>query len=102
MYVWVMISHTCPVLAFKVEAATPVLVVDLAIRPRAGAAPEGDALVPDAPEHRIEFLVGSQEGVVVGARVVRVVEIESQRVVDLDRGEVSPSPLVFKSEDAGR
>ena len=89
------------VLALEVEPAPHVPVVDLAVCPRSGAAAEGDALILDALQHRVKLLVRGQEGVVVGVRVIRVVEVERQRIVDLDRGEVAPGPVVLQSEDAG-
>ena len=37
----------------------------------------------------------------VGARVIRIVEVQRQNVVHLNRGEMSPSLVVFRPEDAG-
>ena len=69
-----------PVFALEVESPTLVKVVDLPIRARARAAPEYDTLVLDALQDRVEFFVRSQKGVVIGSRVVRVVEVQRQYV----------------------
>ena len=79
-----------PVLALEVEPAPLVQVVDLPVRPRARPAPEDDSLVHDPLQDSVELLVRGQEGVVIGTRVVRVIEVQSQYVVDLDRREVTP------------
>ena len=79
-----------PVLALEVEPTPLVQVVDLPVRPRARPAPEGDPFVPDPPQDRVEFVVRCQECVVIGARVVRVIEVQRQYVVDLDWREVPP------------
>ena len=81
-----------PVLALEVKPAPLVQVVDLPVRPRARPAPEGDPLVLDPLQDRVELLVRGQEGVVVGARAVRAIEVQRQYVVDLDRREVPPGP----------
>ena len=87
-----------PVLALEVKPTPLVQVVDLPIRPRARPAPEDDPLVPDTLQDRVELLVRGQEGVVVRARVVRVIEVQRQYVVDLDRREVPPGSLVLQPE----
>ena len=58
-----------PVLALEVEPAPLVQVVELPVRPRARPAPEGDSLVPDPLQNRVELLVRGQEGLGPQARM---------------------------------
>ena len=90
-----------PVLALEVKPAPLVQVIDFPVPPRARPAPEDDPLVPDPLQDRVELLVRGQEGVVIGAGIVRVIEVQRQYVVDLDRREVPPGPLVLQPEQPG-
>ena len=71
-----------PVLALEVKSTPLVQVVELPVRPRARPAPEDDPLVLDPLQDRVDLPVRGQEGVVVGARVVRVIEVQRQYVVE--------------------
>ena len=73
-----------PVLALEVKTTSLVQVVDLPVRPRARPAPEDDSLVLDPLQDRVELIVQGQEGVVIGARVVGVIEVQRQYIVDLN------------------
>ena len=98
---YVRVSDDLPyvaVLALEVEPPALVQVVDLAVRARAGTAPEDDAFISDALQDRVELLVRGEEGVVIGLRVVGVVEVQRQNIVDLDRREVAPWALVLQTE----
>ena len=90
------------VLALEVEAPALVLVVDLAVRARAGPTAVHHALILDASQDLVELLVGGEERVVVGARLLlaffQVIEVEGELVVDLHRSEVAVGAVVREPE----
>ena len=84
-----------PVLALEVEPPPLVQVVDLPVRPRARPAPEDDLFVLDPLQDRVELLVRGQEGVVIGAGIVRVIESNVNRSLTLTGAKCPQGPSYF-------
>jgi Trk K+ transport system NAD-binding subunit len=66
---------------------------------RSGATAIGDTLGLDAVEDRVELGLADPEGIVVVLEIAALVEIEGQRLVDLDRREMGMRAVVFEPED---
>src|SRR5262249_28288994 len=72
----------------EVEAAATATVVDRHVVQRARPTAVGDALLTDPVENIVERRLVYLEGVVVAFEFGLVVEVQRQRVIDLNRSEV--------------
>src|SRR5712691_444418 len=88
-----------PVRVLKIDAAAAAPVVDLHVGARARPAAIGDPLLLDARENRVELRVAHLEGIVMHLEIAALVEIEGQRLVDLDRREMGMRTVVFEPEN---
>ena len=90
-----------PVEVAEINAATAAPVVGLTVLEGEGAAPVDDPFGPDATEDLVELLLTDLERVVVPLEVLSVVEVERQRIVQPDGGEVAQRLAADQAEDPG-
>ena len=86
---------------FEVDAAATPVMVDLAGAALVVVGEVGDARLLQARERGIELLVIDQEGVVLGADVPEIDEVEGDAVGGLHRTEGTPLRCRLHAQDVG-
>jgi len=74
-----------------------MMVIDLHVFAVSGATAVNDRLVLDALRDVVKLGVTDDDGIVAGLEVLGVVEVQTEVVVNLDRGKVTPRPLVLEA-----
>src|SRR5579883_1627822 len=91
--------HEMAIGIVEVDAPAAIEVVDLAGLGVAGAGVDGDALLAQPLDARVELGVAHQKGPVLRTEIVAVGEVEGDAVIGLDGDEAAPRRRVGDAQD---